>query len=476
MSAQVKIGKPKGRVFVYTSMKELVPGERLREFEIQKDSKQVREEEKLFLHEGLVSPPFPPESFLELQQSNVYFDRCVCRIAEDVAGRGLRLVLAEGKEEIEEEKKAIQQFLAKPNKNPNESIRGIIQACVEDLEVVGWMGMEAVRSLDGLVNEVYHVPAHTLRVHKSRKKYRQERGQSKVWFKAFGVKEDINKDTGKQEKGLDEKTRANELIYYKHYYARSDYYGRPPILGAVGSVLALIGIRDYNLAFFENYGVPAAIIVLEGDWEPGSDQKLREFLDTEIRRTENAHKTMVLVTPEGCKATWIPLVTEVKEAAFKIYLKILRDEVLVAYSMPGYRIGLSETGSLGGSTAEESTKIYISSVIDSLQLTMEEILNQILKEKGLVNYRVEFIDLDVRNIDAEVDRFEKLFGMGAITPNDIRNRLDLGDPYDLGNQYYVDNRYIPVGGAELEKADQFSIALNELRRTARAILDERKTS
>jgi PBSX family phage portal protein len=467
----------KSKVFVYTSKKKLVPEKELRKFELKKDSKQVSAEEKQFFHLGLVSPPFPPESFLQLMDSNVYFDRCVRQIAQDTAGLGWKVVLKEGKEEADQERQEIESFLRKPNtRHPDESMRDVIQASVIDLESVGWFGLEVVRNLGGQGMELYHVPGHTFKVHKSRKKFCQQRNQSKVWFKAYGEKPDIDKDTGEMGKGLSEAKKANELLYHKSYYAKSDYYGVPPILSAVGSVLALIGIRDYNLAFFENYGVPAAIVILEGNWEEGSDEKLRDWLDTEIKRSENAHKTAVLRVADGCKATWIPLVTEVKEAAFKIYLKILRDEVLAAYSMPGYRIGITETGSLGGSTAREATETYLSTVIEPLQETFEEILEKLFLDRGWINYRVEFVDIDVRDIDAEVKRCDILVRIASMNPNEVRNRLSIGEPYEGGNQFYIDSSLIAVGSGDMQKADDFSAALNELRRGLRKLIDERKVS
>ena len=68
--------------------------------------------------------------------------------------------------------------------------------------------------------------------------------------------------------------------------------------------------------------------------------------------------------------------TDVKEASFRLFRKDNRDEVMIAHGVPGYRIGIIETGSLGGSTARESTEIYKRSVIDPRQVIIEETINQ----------------------------------------------------------------------------------------------------
>jgi hypothetical protein len=63
-----------------------------------------------------------------------------------------------------------------------------------------------------------------------------------------------------------------------------------------------------------------------------------------------------------------------------------------------------------------------------------------------------------------------------MNPNEVRNRLSIGAPYEGGNQFYIDSSLVAVGGGEMEKADQFSAALNELRRGVRKLIDEGKVS
>ncbi|GAH97641.1 unnamed protein product, partial [marine sediment metagenome] len=103
---------------------------------------------------------------------------------------------------------------------------------------------------------------------------------------------EITKEKFEEAKERKEKiVLANELIFYKNYYPQSEYYGAPNILPSIGAVMGLIGVRDYNLAFFENYGIPAALIILKGRWSKDTAKQISDFIDVELKGSEQAHKT-----------------------------------------------------------------------------------------------------------------------------------------------------------------------------------------
>jgi len=440
-----------------------------------KASKQVKKE--VYGVGGLVSYPYAPANFLTLYEANPVFAACVKQIAKDVAGLGYKLVLKEGEKENENERNKIQAFLDRPN--PDDSLRTILNKLLIDWGVIGWWGLEVVKNLKGEIEEVYHIPAHTFKIHKDKKKFYQERGLRKAWFKAFGVEENYSGKTG--EKGdYDLKTRANELIYYKNYYPRSDFYGAPNILSALGSVIALTEIRDYNLSFFENYGVPAWMIVLKGNWADDSVKTIRNFLDNEIKGTKNAKKTMVFKVEEGDSMDSEKLSEGIQEASFKAYIRLLIDDILMAYSMPGYRIGLNIVGRLGGTNIRESTEIYKNGVVEPLQEDIEDMVNYKIIEQGLHcnSYKFKLNDLDIRDIDAEAKRYVSLVNIGAMTPNQVRNLLDLGEPYPEGDKFYIASGLVEAGGEPIEKRqDKFIGVVEELKKDVEKLIgDEEKES
>lgn len=435
----------KGKVYIATDQGKIVSADKLEK--IQKSSKQLEKENLNMMDKGLVVRPYSCDTFLELYESNPVFFATVNQVARDVAGLGWKLLLREGKKEAPKEKEEIEVFLKKPNEK-NESLRSILKALLIDWGVIGDYAIEAVRNTGGKVSEIYRVPSKTVWVHKDRKKFCQKREMRHVWFKQFGAEENINMETG--EEGELKNKNANELIYSKNDYPRNDYYGMPYILPAVGSVFSLIGIRDFNLSFFTNYGVPAYLVTLDGEWAEGSEKDITDFLNNAVRGSDNAHKTLVLTQPEGCKATFEPLSTDVKEGSFKLYQQILREDILTAYSMPPYRLGINIVGKLGGSNIMEATEIYKNGVVEPLQMDIESIVNDKIIKEGMdfESYEFKFNDLDIRDLTAEIERYNKLIEHAVMTPNQAITLLGLGETYIDGNKYYVMSSLIEVGESE----------------------------
>ncbi|KKM85805.1 hypothetical protein LCGC14_1285430 [marine sediment metagenome] len=431
----------KGHVYVQTS-KGVYPLSVLQKAESKQSSKQIKQTSRWMTENDLIPPPYSPDVLLTLYESNSVFMRCVNQLAIDVAGLGWSLQLQDGKKKDKRELERLQSLLQKPNQD--DALRTIFRQLLIDWGSVGWFGLEVVRNNKGEIVELYHVPAHTLRVHESQKKYCQRRNNKKVWFKKFGLEKNISPKDGK-EGTFSVEDRANELIFYKNFYPKSDYYGVPNAIAAVGDVVGLIGLRDYNLAFFENYGIPSALIVLEGEWDEGSDKKVMEFLNKEIKGTDNAHRTLVVSQPDGCKFSYTSLGVEVKEASFRLYEQARKEAILIAYSMPPERVGIRITGTLGGNVAEEATRIYVQGVVEPLQCDLEDIVNNKLLQSEV--YEFKFENIDLRNYDMLVKQYGYQIERGMMTPNEARNELGR-KPYTDGDKFYMMSSLIEAGSPD----------------------------
>lgn len=451
----------KGKVFITTDRGAILPFPTLQKYRIQKRSKQLKQEKKWAETEGLATRPYDPDSFLTFYESNPIFFSIVNQIAIDVAGLGWKLILKEGMKETEKEKKEIEEFFV----SLDIPLRRIFKSVLIDWGIIGYFGIETSRNAGGKVDGLYHIPAYSLWAHTDKIRYCQKRGLKKAWFKKFGEEKDYDNDSGKEGK-FDLDTRANEIIFYKTHCPKNEHYGIPNILPAVGSVVSLIGIRDYNLSFFTNYGVPDYFVTLDGEWAEGSAKTIQNFLNTEIKGSENAHKTMVLQVPEGGTATFKPLSVEVKEGSFRFYQQILREDILAAYSMPPYRLGIAIIGKLGGSNIKESTVIYNQSVVEPLQEDLEDIINNKIIEQGLGchSYKFKFNDMDLRDKDAESKRNNEAIEHGKLTPNEARSLEGLGESYTEGDRFYIGANLIEVGEAELEKRDKEMFMNERLKR------------
>ena len=434
--------KKKGQAFIQTT-KGIYAYDLLAKAK-QESSKQLKQAQKFLNEQGLVNPPFPPTCFLVYLESNPIFARCVKQIAIDVAGLGWSLQLKEGKKDNTAELERINAFLAKPN--PASSFRAILKELLIDFGSIGWFSLEVIRSNDSGIAEIYHVPAYTLKVHQDQNKYCQIRNNKKMWFKRFGYEKNIAAKDGKEtpQSASSSDDKANELIFHKNYYPCSDHYGAPDVLPAIGDVIGAISQRDYNLAFFQNFGMPSAIIILKGDWDPEAQSAVQNFIKNSHTGARNAHRTLIVTQPEGVEFIYKPLTAEIpKDASFKLYEQERRNNIMIAYSMPPERIGVRLVGKLGGNVAEEATKIYIEGVVEPLQQDMEEMINEKLLQSE--TYQFKFNDIDIRNYGAEIEQHVSMVGAGIEMPNEARRDLGKGEPYKEGDKFYVGTSLVVVG-------------------------------
>jgi len=420
--------------------------------------------------DGLQRPLYNPLTMAKLMEINTYHMRA-CKVkAGDVSGQGWSLYpLVE--EPDQDQKKKIEEFF----KGQGELIEDTIEKAQLDKELVGYMAIEIIReynNFDSPISGLKHIPAHTVRMHKSGNKFCQVWSGSmgtekKVWFRKLNYEKDIRKEDGieKESGRYSEQERANEIFWNVNYTPRSCFYGIPDIVPAIGAVTGDVSRRDYNISFFSNYGVPAYMVYITGDFDPGEEDPetkktpLEEAIAEKFQEiAKNPHSVLILSVPKregGIGEVTVkiePLSTEVKEASFRMYRTDNRDEVISAHGIPPYRIGVYETGSLAGNLGQESTIIYNESIIKPRQRVFANLINYyVLPSLGITDWEWELNPIDVTDIDKELDRIIKLVDKGMATPNegisfigdyfgvevkDDNPAMDLhyynGNPIDLG--------------------------------------------
>ena len=436
-------GNPAKPFCIVTKDGKMVSGDILENYSIKSDSKGLVQDVfgSDYGEAGIQMPPYNPDTLIRLPEYNV-FHSAACKVkAWDIAGLGYVLKPVEGQE-------------GQPDEEPLKSQHIVVDAFFKrcdpltlysamlNYEQAGNCAIEIVREdpsdphspPDQLVN----LPAHTIRVHRDRKKFLQRRDVRVRWFKAAGYQQDIHMDTGNEAAlGALGANAASEIMWFVNYTPRSDYYGIPDIIPAIGAIHGDMSRRDYNIAFFRNFGVPAYAVYISGNFDPGEcDEHGKSDLQTAIENhfielQRNPHSVMVLAVPTGGRAGDVsiefkPLAVETKEASFRLYRADNRDEVIAAHRVPPYRLGISETGSLGGGTAAESTEIYKTSVIEPRQQVLEAAINKYIlwpspEEGGFgaTGWKFEFADIDNADETHDADLLCKLFDKGAVSPNDI---------------------------------------------------------
>lgn len=432
--------------------------------EIAKDSDQSTGQSKVTTADVLATKPFDPAIFHWMAGNSIYFQSCVEQTASDIAGTGYKVKLKEETAEAPEQEDKVLAFLEDPNWEYE--IEEVWQSFLIDYNQIGYAGFELVRNLeeeDGLIKEIWHMNASRLWVHKDKKTglFAEKSGvgiDEKKWFVRFGMTDDdgkpvqVDKKTGKAG-SVEFAKRAHEIVYAKRYYWGSSYYGAPPIAPASGEVVMGVGARDYNIAFFLNYGVPAMLVMLSGEWEDDVDPDEEgpiEIIKRELEKIkggENSHGSVVFQTPEGCKMEVQILAVETKEGSFRLAKADIAQDVLVAYRMPPYRIGLPVAGALAGDVADEMLRTYKTARVEPGQLMLERIMNRIFRlGLGVENYELKLNDMVLWDEKAQAEINATRLRTGQVTHNQLlREQGKQHLEFVGGNSYYMESNLLDIG-------------------------------
>lgn len=461
-------------------------------FTAKQESQQIIRESFKGIH-GLVEPLFDPVSLARHMEANTAHARAVRTKAQDVAGQGWELTpLVE--EPSEEQLLLLEEFF----EDLEEDIEEVLVQAMTDRESIGWLSIEIARldkKPEGPVVLIKNIPAHTMRAHEDGKRFVQIRGGKRVWFKKASLTDiDVDKRSGAiHEAGtLPAEERANEVMWNNIYTARSDVYGVPDHIPAVGAILGDVARRDYNIVFFENFGVPAYAVFISGDYDPGEPEddegNTQEDIDggavqvgslkTPLHRSIELHLQEIASNPHSVLLLSIPsneggqvevkfekLAVEIKEASFRLYRMDNLKEVLSAHAMPPYRAGIAEAGSLGGSVAEQTDEIYRDGVLIPRQRMLERMMNRhVLRSLEITDWSFDLLALNIEDESRELDFDIVLFEHGVATPNDLIRKYGNRFGVDAVDHPAMDAHYLngtPLDAVLSSDVEQVMVGLRE---------------
>ena len=382
---------------------------------------------------GLVRPLYDLDQLAEMLETNTLHARCAKQKAIDVAGRGFALRSSASDAEVGSQAEGRWgEFVAEVETDDrgDESFAQRIAQAAQDYESIGWAVLEVSRRADGVLDGLWHVPAHTMRAHSDGRRFCQLRGGKRTWFKRFGLEGSVNRSDGGWSAGgaTPANLRGNELIVIRNYTPRSDFYGLPDHIPALSAIAGWRAQAEFNVRFFDNNAVPSYAVIVEGaDITPEFEEKI---LDHFRQLKGDPHRTLVIPVPgipgddaTQVKVTFEKLSSDTKDASFRGYKQDNALEICIAHGVPPYRVGWPIVGSLGGATAEEMTEIYNDSIVQPRQETWEQRLTRaLLGAKGLAiaDVVLKAAELDTRNETRDVEKSKALWEMDALLPDEAR--------------------------------------------------------
>jgi len=145
--------------------------------EVEKQAKAVSRKpsgkDKWAAHTQLAQPLWNPESLAWWVEASTWHWSCCDQKAQDVAGLGWSL-RPKTEKPSEKNKERVEAFF--DHCSPEGPFRDVLYNAQFDFEAIGWLAIEIARNQKGEVTELWHVPAHEVRVHKDLPIYCQMQG------------------------------------------------------------------------------------------------------------------------------------------------------------------------------------------------------------------------------------------------------------------------------------------------------------
>lgn len=348
---------------------------------------------------------------------------------------------------------------------PSMSFTELRRQTRQDLEVTGNAFWEIVRNGLGEIVDIYYsspmyirlmaldkdpctveervkVTDITWKTRKRRHYYRRfllyVTGQEVQYFKEFGDKRVVSRQTGKYYETLEdleeqepEAQPATEIMHFKLHTPASPY-GVPRWIACLPAALGTRELDEVNYGFFKSNTVPPlALLCSGGRLGKGVASRIEDFIEEHIKGTKGMNRILVLEAEgqkvpgeSGPKATprlqFVPLRdAQQQDAVFQNYDSRSEDKIGKTFRLP--RILRGDDSQINKATAWASLKLADEQIFEPERETFDEYINR----KLLPDMQVSFWSFRsnapiVRDPEKMVEMLERLVKVGILLPREAR--------------------------------------------------------
>jgi HK97 family phage portal protein len=393
------------------------------------------------------------------------------------------------------------------NINPDESFVQVNNKTDVDKESIGFACWELVRDNAGVITEVYHMPAVTVRMMGNNIGVCQIKNSgvgafgnfnlemasfnanSRVFFKKAGLpivmdsrngrvcgiidnpgkKQTvrwINKE-GKEDQSvkIDEQFWANEVIIQRKYNPENFWYGMSDIVAALDACAGDKAAAEFQEQFFDNNAVPRMAVIFKGG---GFDQEVEDEINTFFEQDckGHAHGTLVIEVPgeevddhgnkiPASEIVFEKLAMEVTDASFRQYRKDNCDQIVTAHRVPGSLLPIQSTSfSSNSNTGLIDLEIFKSQVIRPIQSEREFVINKhiVSESLGIETWEFRFNEIDSLDELRRMQIYRGYIESNVMTLNEVRRELGL--PAKKGGDILF--KITPLGLVKIEDIEELS--------------------
>ncbi len=196
-----------------------------------------------------------------------------------------------------------------------------------------------------------------------------------------------------------------------------------------------LALERHGSTTFKNGVRPSGVLTVSHQLNDAQRKELREAFEAAFSGTENSGRVPVL----GADMKWQPMGVANDSAQYVESRKYQIEEICRAFGVPPIMIGYSDKAS----TYASAEQMFLSHVVYTMgpwYACLEQSANKALltKSERKLGYYFKF-NVNALLRGATKDRAEfytKLYNVGAINPNEIRELEDM-NPYEGGDEYRV---------------------------------------
>ena len=439
-------------------------------------TKQITKEDTFAYTDDIIKPPYPPCELKQIGEYSSIMQQCIDAYKTNIIDFGFDVeykidinsedIDSTVKEAAEKEYTLLGEFVRYLNldKSPEE----ILAYVIEDREKTGNGYFEVIRDGENIPREIEYADAEFMRVGKKTdpteaaytitrdgveesiekqrrfRRYVQQIGEQKVWFKEFGDPRTMNSETGEFSEQTPEDKRATEIYHVK---IGSGTYGIPRWIGNIVGVYGARKAEELNLFYFSNgRHIPAAITVSNGTLDDESYNALQSYMN-DLQGVENAHKFLLLEAAGTTVETdihgmekHVPVKVEIKsltemlqkDALFLEYDDRTRQKIRSSFRLTPLYVG--EAQEFSRATATEAKRVTEEQVFGPERRVLSRALNAMfLNPLGLKHVKLAIKGPEINDAEEIATVLGPFISAGAVAPNDLRDKLGriLGKKLDL---------------------------------------------
>lgn len=414
----------------------------------------------------IIPPPYDLKKLDALVQENNALGPCIEAMVTNIEGTGYTFVRRDGATIGDGDKEPIRKLTEMFNQIwPGKTFTSIRKDKRRDEETIGNAYFEVVRNAQDKIIFLRHVDGKMMRLvnldeaipvtkkvirdgveipttmMQRERRYAQWVGKGQyIYFKEYGSSRDVNKKTGKwgeQGQRLPAPDRGGEIIHFKALPDATGPYGVPRWVNQMPSVLGSRQAEEFNMAYFDNGGVPPVMIIVEGGTmnhttrnaiEAKTSGKAKQVQRVQVIETEptggsidSTNNVKVKVERFGSERQ--------SDSMFEKYDDKCEVRVRRSFRLPPIFVGQSSDYSFA--TAYTSYTVTEAQVFRPERDEFDEVISLLISDMGFKDYKLQSKPLSIEDVTNKLKGIELAQATFHVEPEDIIEEINTATGTDL---------------------------------------------